>query len=242
MLAFPLLTGFFLGGPSVAGLGFAIAATSGFLVNGPITVLKGLRHGRAWDDMRGVARRRAAVLGLLGAGGAALGMTLAPPAARMSALLPAALAAALAPSVLWGKPKTLAAELLMAGAFAVMLLPIAGAGRGDEVHAAIAAGTWLTCFWLATLGVHAIKARARPGRGSPWTVWASPTLSLAAMIAALVAAGSGAPHTLAVLGVLPTALVTLGAAAVRVHPRHLKRVGWSLAAGNVVTLVLLVSQ
>jgi hypothetical protein len=43
------------------------------------------------------------------------------------------------------------------------------------------------------------------------------------------------------LAVMPGALLVLGVAALRVHPRRLKRVGWSLVAANVVTLALLLA-
>jgi hypothetical protein len=44
-----------------------------------------------------------------------------------------------------------------------------------------------------------------------------------------------------VLAVLPAVILVLIVHALRAHPRRLKRVGWALVAGNVATLVLLVS-
>ena len=238
-LAFPLLSGFLLGSPSVAGVEFAVAVAAAFLINEPLSVLKGLRGERQRHEFEALARRWVAVLAVVGLAGALTGMALAPPVARRAALVPAAFAVMLVPSVVWGKPKRLGTELIMAAAFAAMLPPVALAGSGELRPAAVAGAVWLTCFWLATLGVHAIKARAKPDLGSPWTVWASPALSLFVIGAALLMARLEAAPSPAVLGVLPAAMVTLGASALRVHPRHLKRVGWSLVAGNVVTLVLL---
>ncbi|MBI3981894.1 MAG: YwiC-like family protein [Gemmatimonadetes bacterium] len=238
-LAFPLLTGFLIGGLSVAGIGFGVAVTSWFLINEPLNVLKGLRGRRTQDELAHAARRRAVVLALLGVAGAVSGMVLAPVPARLAALLPGALAGALAPAVLWGKPKTLGVELLMAAALALMLPPVALAGRGEPTRAAVAAAAWFACFCLATLAVHAIKARAKPELGTPWTVWVAPLLAVLVLAAALVSALVTAARAYAVLSVAPAALVVLAAAVLRVHPRRLKRVGWSLVAGNVMTLLVL---
>lgn len=239
-LAFPLLTAFLLGGVNAAGVGFGMAVTCGFLLNEPLSVLKGLRGRRAQEELNAAARRRVVVLGVLGACGAAAGMVLAPGVARLAALVPAAFATALAPSVLWGRPKTLGSELLMAAALASMLPPVALAASGGVGRAATGAGAWFICFALATFAVHAIKARAKPELAAAWTVWVAPLLAAAVLAAAVASAVAVPARAFAFLSVVPSALVTLGATMLRVHPRRLKRVGWLLVTGNVVTLVLLI--
>jgi hypothetical protein len=241
-LAFPLLTGFLFSGFSVAGIGFATAVTSWFLANEPLTVLKGQRGRLAQDALAEAARRRLLFLGSVGAIGAAVAMLLAPPAARIAAVVPAACAGFLAPTMFWGKPKALGAEVLMAAAFASMLPPVAIAGGGDPSRAAVAAGAWLACFSLATIAVHAVKARVKPGLAPPWTVRGSPVLALFVTAVAAFVVLATPERAGAGLSVLPASAVTLGADVLRVHPRHLKRVGWSLVAGHVVTLLLLLRQ
>jgi hypothetical protein len=238
-LAFPLLTAFLLGGVTVAGLCFTVAVLAWFLVREPLAVLNGVRGARLATALGGPATRAAWLLGLLGAAGAAAGMLLAPPAARVGALVPGACAVVLAPALLRGRPKTLGAELVVAVALATMILPIGLSGGLHPSTALQASGVWAASFVLATLAVHAIKARAKPESGAVWTAWVAP------LCAGLVlAAGAGG----VVLGrwswatgiaAAPPALLVLAVLAVGTHPRRLKRVGWSLVGANLVTLGLL---
>ena len=56
--------------------------------------------------------------------------------------------------------------------------------------------------------------------------------------AALALTGSLGGDT-TVLALLPKALLVVGLAVATVHPRHLKRVGWSLVIADVLTLAIL---
>jgi hypothetical protein len=238
-LTFPLLTAFTLGGPTAAGLCFTVAVAAWFLVREPLAVLNGVRGARLETALGAPARRAAWLFGLLGALGAALGMALAPPAARLWALVPGACAVALAPALLRGRPKTLGAEVMVALALSGMLLPIGLSGRMDLARGLGASIVWAASFVLATLAVHAIKARVKPERGTAWTVWATPVL--AGVVAGTAIAGAGVGRWRWAIGaaVLPSAALVLAALWLGTHPRRLKRVGWSLAGANLVTLVLL---
>ena len=121
-------------------------------------------------------------------------------------------------------------------------------------------------FALGTLEVHAIKARHKDRGRSRWTRWASPLASSLALAAgvmllrhgtvgisrASVALMSGpragqdplltglAPQiTPAAQALLVPTAALLVLSLIRVHPRHLKRVGWTLVAANSVALVVL---
>jgi hypothetical protein len=240
-LAFPLLTAFLLGGVTAAGLGFAVAVLAWFLVREPLAVLNGVRGARLEAALGGPARRAAWALGLLGAAGAGVGMLLAPPAARAWALLPGACAVLLAPALLRGRPKTLRAELVVAVALATMILPIGLSGRARLATVALASGVWAASFMLATLAVHAIKARVKPELGAPWARWATPVLSGAVAGAGLAGAVADRWPWAAGAAVLPSATLVVAALWADTHPRHLKRVGWSLVGANLVTLGLLLS-
>jgi hypothetical protein len=237
-LGFPLLTAVIGGGATAAGLAFALAVIAWFLVREPLAVLNGVRGARLEASLGRPARRAAVVLGAVGAIASAAGLRLAPPPARLAALVPGICAALLAPALLRGRPKTLGAEILVAFALSSMILPIGRAGTMEHAAAVGAAAVWAACFVLATLGVHAIKARAKPDLGAAWTRWATPVLALVIVAGGLLGAGVGALPTTIGLAVLPTALVVLAAGALGTHPRHLKRVGWSLVAANAVTLTL----
>lgn len=214
-LAFPVLSAFLAGGVSRAGLGFALAVVAGFLVREPLAVLNGVR-------------------------GARLAASLGAPAARLGALIPGAFAVGLAPALLRGRPKTLGAEVLVALALAGMILPIGLCGTMTWKAAVLATSVWAASFVLATLSVHAIKARAKPALGGAWTLWATPALGLAIPGGGLVGAVLGRVPMAVGLAVVPSTLVVLAATVLRPHPRQLKRLGWSLVAANVVTLALLV--
>jgi hypothetical protein len=239
-LAFPLATGLVAGGPSVAGLAFAIAATAAFLLAEPLTVMAGGRGVRLRRDLSGRARRLAVVLGVaaMAAGGTA--MLTAPPVARIAALLPAGLAAALAPAVVRGRHKTAAGELLVAAALAAMVLPVGVAGGMSPAAAGLAAAIWAATFWLATVTVHAIKTRFKPALGEGWTLWAAPAFAAGVVAAALLGLGAGRIALPPALAVIPAAAVAVAALAWRVTPRHLRRIGWSLVAANLATFALLV--
>lgn len=240
-LAFPLATALLVGGLTAAGTGFAVAVVAGFLVREPLAVLNGVRGARLEASLGVPARRAALLLGAVFAGGAAAGMLLAPPAARWAAALPGAFALFLSPALLRGRPKTLGAEVLVAFALAGMILPIGVAGRMPPGRAAGAAAVWAASFVLATLSVHAIKARAKPALGNTWTIAAAPALALMTAAAGVLGAVVGAVPVPVGLAVLPSALGVLAAAALRVHPRQLKQVGWSLVGANLVTLALLLA-
>jgi hypothetical protein len=239
-LAFPVITGFVIGGVSSAGAGFALAAACGFVVNEPLSVLKGLRGRRAQEELGAAARRHAGVIAALGAAAGTLGFAVAPGPARLAAVVAAALVATLVPSVAWGRPKTLWTEVRMAAAFAAMVGPVGLAGGAKAGWAAAASGTWFVCFLQATLAVHAIKARARPELAARWTVWAAPLLAaLVVGVAGMWALARDSVPPGVAFAPVPTAVVVLAAAAGGAHPRHLKRVGWTLVAANLVTLALL---
>jgi hypothetical protein len=240
-LAFPLLTSFLAGGVTTAGLGLAVAAVTCFLAREPLAVLNGVRGARLEASLGVPAMRAAWVLGALGVLSAAVGMLLAPTAARLWALLPGGCAVLLAPALLRGRPKTLGAELLVAVALATMILPVGLSGRMPLEAALQASVVWTTSFVLATLAVHAIKARAKPELGTAWTVWVTPVLAGAVAGAAIAGAGVGRWPWAVGAAVLPSAALVLAALWLGTHPRRLKRVGWSLAGANLVTLGLLLS-
>ncbi len=238
-LFFPLLTAFLAGGPSAAGVAFTLAVVSWFLLYEPLAILRGARGRRRQTEVGAPAWRRAWWLGGLGALAAAVGLALAPPAARLAALVPGAAAVFVLPAVLRGRPKTLGAELLVATALSAMLLPVGLAGGMTLRSAVQAAGVWLLTYWAATLAVHAIKARAKPELTAPWTLWAAPALAAVALLGGIGATVLGPVPVFVGLALAPGAVLALTVAALRVHPRRLKRVGWSLVACNLVTLGLL---
>jgi hypothetical protein len=182
--------------------------------------------------------RRAAVLSTIALVAGILGLWLAPAAARIAALVPLALGTALIPLILTRREKTIPGETLVALAFATAMIPVAMAGGVGLASAVIAAGVWAAIFLLGTLTVHGIVAVGKKTRSRAMTVFAL-TVSAVVIVAAVVLASVQAIPPLAALAAIPSALVALTFAALEIHPRHLRRLGWSMVASNIVALVVL---
>ena len=236
-LAFPLLSGLILGAPPWPGYALAAAAVLLFLAYEPLVVLLGVRGARLQQEESAAARRQLPVLaaaGLILAGAALLGL---PAPARLLVLVPLAAAGLLLPLVPTRRVKTLAGETLVAAALSSMHLPIAAAGGAQGVRLWGPPLVWFAGFFLATLAVHAIKARQKQrDRWLPVTAVGAAAAGLALAVALFLAVPS--LRLLAVALALPIAAV-LAVNLKRVHPRQLKRVGWTLVAADSATLVLL---
>ena len=250
-LAFPLVTGLSLAPPTSAALALAGAAVALFLVHEPLAIALGLRGQRLKDHFRKRAPPRVASLLVAGLILAAVSWRMSEGRIWPSILVPLAPVAILIPLVLSGRQKTLAGEILVITAFSGLVLPLvaaSGAASGfssgfNPVTAQGAAVVWWVSFFLGTLEVHAIKARHKDtgrSRWTRWTRWGSPLAS--ALVVTLCLAGVfmlreevGSPA----LALLFPAASILILGFLRIHPRRLKRVGWTLVAANLVALSIL---
>lgn len=240
-MAFPLVTGLALGRPSFPGLGLAVAAVAFFLAYEPLAILQGVRGPRLKAQEQDRARTRAAVL--LGVGILMGGLGAAGAWGRIWPILlyPAGPLLLLLPLFLLGRHKSLVGELLVVTAFATLVLPLGAASGADRGRLISAAFVWWASFSLGTLEVHAIKARHKNTQRSRWTRWGSPAASAATVcICCALAASGGSPYAWPALALLPPAVGILGLSFIRVHPRHLKRVGWTLVGANTIALILLI--
>ena len=84
-------------------------------------------------------------------------------------------------------------------------------------------------------------AGAKKKTAADWKPKAAPVLSVAAIVGALALAPAAAVPTLAAVAVVPAAIVALVFGAFRIHPRHLRAMGWSLVASNVLALIGLIA-
>jgi hypothetical protein len=239
-VVFPLLTALILGGITAPALLLVLAAVTVFLGHEPLVVLLGSRGGRAKRETGSAARRRLIWLVVIGLPTGLFGLWLAPPAARVGASIPLALAVFLAPLVFRRREKTAVGELLVAITLSATLIPVAIAGGATLPVAAGAAAVWATVFVLGTLTVRGIIARAKKTAQPDWRHYIGPALSVATMgLAAVLAWAEGVP-ALAAVAVVPTALVALVFGLAGVHPRNLRRMGWSLVASNLAVLAALI--
>ena len=236
-LGFPLLSGLLLGSPGSSSLFFAAAAILLFLANEPLVLLLGVRGKRLQQELAVPAYRHLALRAVLGAAAGLAALWFAPPAARWLALVPAAFAGALVPVVLAKKLKTLPGEVVAATAFAAVHLPIAAAGGVTGTLLWGPPVMWFAVTVVATLCVHAIKARSM-GR-APWVIPAAAWTARLALLGALaILALLPDWRTVALAACLPLAgVVVLNQLAP--SPKRLKQVGWTLTAANALALTLL---
>jgi hypothetical protein len=226
---------------SVAAL--ALSALAFFFAHEPVAIVLGARGQRLKDALEERARGRGIVLVTVGAALGVAAVASAEASLWPSLLLPILAAALLVPLVLSGKQKTLTGEILTVTAFSTMVLPLGAAAEVDGTRVSVAALVWWWSFFLGTLEVHAIKARHKERARRAWTRWASPALCGLTLLGCAAGLIGGGPHLrTAWLALIPPAAVILVLDAVRVHPRHLKRVGWTLVAANALTLTALLLE
>lgn len=240
-LGFPLLTGLVYAGGHPGGFAFAVAAVALFLAHEPLSILVGHRGVRLRDALVGPSRRRLWFLAGLTAAALTAAVLLAPWEAWQGALIPALPGLLLIPLFLSGRVKTLAGELTAALAFSGCLIPIALSGPVGWPGALVAAAVWYGATFPAILSVHAVKALHKGRPRGPW-VWAWTVISaVLVVVVAMIVAWTLAPPALRALAVLPSSLAVMAVALLRPHPRHLKRIGWTVVLGNLATLALLLA-
>lgn len=239
MLAFPLVSGLVMGGPSWAGVAFGLLAVAGFLAHESVLVVLGRRGERIRSAQALHARARLLRLGAaVLMGGTVFGLT-APSVAWPPTLVTGVLATSVGALLLAGKTKTLPGELLVGATFASVHGVVAAAGGASPRAVWLPMVAWALSFAVATLAVHALKFRFK-GRGpGRWTVPVVPVLAGALVALAAVALVAGHPMGGVAAALVPKGVVVLSVAVLSVHPRHMKRVGWSFVAADGLTLVIL---
>ncbi len=240
-LGFPLLTALALGDLGLAPVLLLVGIFAVFLVHEPVMIIAGGRGGRARAELGDRARRRGALLLIVAATAGAAGLWLASPTARYSAVAPMALGAPLAPLTLTRQEKTLTGESLVSVALSSTMIPVAIAGGVGIRKTLVAFVVWAVAFLLGTITVRAIIAREKKTGVSSTLLHLAPLLCALAIAIAIVIAVDSAVPPLAALAVVPTASAALIFALLRVHPRNLRRIGWSLVASNVFVLAALLA-
>jgi len=238
-LAMPLLTALALGRPRAAALLLTLSTVLGFLAHEPWLVTLGHRGVRALREEG--ARARRVMLQLLAAAAVAggAGAWLAPAAARVALLVPAALVAAVIGLVLAKKERTVPGELMVVSALASSGFSVALANGATLAVAAAGTVTWVLAFAASVFAVQVVLVRAL-SKGE------AEHGARNAAIAGLIAAGGSGLAVWAGLGwvvpaaVAPTALLSLVVCLAPFSARQLRTLGWALVGSTTVTLVILV--
>jgi hypothetical protein len=241
-LAFPLVTGMVWAVPTLSTLSLGFASVAFFLANESAAILLGARGKRLKDQEGPRARVWGSILLVVGCLLGVVGVVAAWPRVWPVVLVPAVAGALLVPLVIAGRHKTLFGEFLVLTAFTTLLLPMGAASGVDPTRAALTAAVWWISFGLGTLAVHAIKARHKGEERAGWLSWAS-SLASGLVVAGALAFALGLSGVPALAGpgaaLLPPSLAIFVLSLIRVHPKRLKRVGWSLVAANLLAMVLL---
>lgn len=228
-----------LGRPSLAGVALAVAAMAAFFAHEPLLVVLGQRGRRARVEDGPRAMRRLGVLGVLAVALGGLGLALAPPVARMSALPPLVLALVVVWFVWRKEEKSAAGEAFAAAALSGAGMPVALAGGATVAAAGFSWLAFTLAFVIATFGVRAVIARAKNHGDAPR--WAA----LAVIFSTVVGlCGLTATHIVPLAvpaSVAPFVVFGLCLSLVPVHARHLRRVGWGLVATSMLTLAVVVA-
>ena len=243
-LGFPLATALVADGLSVASGFIALAAIALFMAHEPLLVVLGQRGPRARRD--DAARARLWLIGtlLVAIVAGAFVVSVTPPAARWTLILPLLPGACLVMLTVRGREKTTIGETLVAVTFASIALPVGAAAGRPLANGLAIAVTFAFLFAASTLAVRVVILRTRGG-GQPQA--ASHTRNLAVGVAAagfavgIAATAAGLFSGGVAFAMTPGLLFAIVIAAFPPRAIYLRRVGWTLVAVSALTSILLIA-
>lgn len=238
-LAFPLATALAVGHPSVEAWLLVFGAVAAFLAHEPLAVLLGQRGRRLLQQQGTRARWQLGALVVIATTLGGMGLWLASPAVRLSAVVPAVLAAVTGCLLVLGREKTAVGELIAASAFASAALPVAQAAGGNGKTAMTIVLVWALASGLHIGVVRGLIARGKSG-GSVRTACVTAAAGTGILATATILAVAGRVHVVVPLALLAPAMVAVGLAVRPLSPRRLRHVGWTLiGASGAVSAVLI---
>lgn len=223
-LGAPLVAVLLAARPTAAALCLALGAAAVFSAHEPLLVLLGHRGtrarredaARAWPTL---------VAGVVGGVGLAIAAAILAPATLPSMSVPVVLGATALAFTLRQRERTLGGELVASAALTFAALPTAIAnGLPTRVGVGVC-GVFYAFALLSTVEVRAVARRDAGQRGR--------RLAWALAVGLLLAFGIAAPPF--ALAMVPTVVTLAVVAAVHPTPKHLRRVGWALAASSLLT-------
>lgn len=231
ILGIPIVTALVVAGPTIVGVCVAIAAVTGFLAHEPLLVTMGGRGSRAKRTTPAATRRLWMLLGVTAVGGC-IAMIFGSTPVRYALLGCGMLAIISFSLAITGKHKALGGQLWGVVGLSVPCVPIFLAGNLTSSQTAEAWGTWLIGFAATTMAVRGvIAAQKRQSRMIHWAAITALTLLVAAMTYDSLT--------------LPIATVPMLAMSWYLmfdppHAKQLKRVGWTLVLGTVVSAIWMI--
>jgi len=216
----------------------ATAEVAVFLAHEPFMIIANLRGPKARFEHLGRAWRQLVLLPLLALGCLGPALLLGPAGTALTLLPPVLPALALLPLVLGRLEKTVEGELLVSAALALAAFPVAWAGGASLAVAATVSGVYLLALTDATLAVRRVTARALRAT-TRQRLLAPIALAGAGLLLLSLLAGSGRLPPVAAWAPLPVLLFNLFLTIRPPHLRHIRKVGWTLAACTLGTMGLL---
>jgi hypothetical protein len=238
-LLLPMATALAIGRPSLAAGAVATAVVAAFISHEPLTVLLGRRGAALRRSKRREARVwfAASLAAALSAG--ALAVVLMPPDTQWALLVPIMPAARAAVSVVRGRERTTAGEVVSAGALASASFPVAVAASASAAVALACVLAFTSGFVAATVSVRAVVAQVHGGGAASRYGAAATAVSLVGSVAVL--AFGGVVSTAALWGALPVCAVALALVVAVPPPCYLRQIAWTLVGASVLTGIILVS-
>ncbi len=243
-LGFPLAAALLAYGVSRGALFVLAAAVAGFLAHEPVSILIGLRGGRALRERQSEAARWLAWWGVLSAAAATAAVKAMPAPVRWWLLLPVAPAILLAWATVRGREKSWYGEVAAACAFSLVAVPMALASGASLREALTLAVPFAVLFVTSTLAVRVVILRVRGG-GGPGAAAATRRAALVVVAASAAAVAGGVAMEIltpaAVVASLPAVLGSTVLALRPPPPARLRAVGWTLVGLSLLTTAIIVA-
>lgn len=237
-LLFPLATALGVGIPTWPAYGLTLVCILAFVGYEPLLVLLGRRGAQARRLDGRLARRQltgiVALLGLVGI----WSLWSVDATTRTALAIPLTLGCAQALLVGLRVERSVPGELVAAITLSSCAVPVALAG---DASLRVALTCWLVfaaSLTVATLAVRSVIGRVR-GTDSPHLASAARLVAVAVVGTAAWLVLRGRLPLAALVALAPAVTVALGLTFVAPHPRHLRRIGWTLMASSFFCAIVL---
>ncbi|MGE0432761.1 MAG: YwiC-like family protein [Planctomycetota bacterium] len=235
-LLIPLTVALASGETTAAAWLFAASACLAFTASEPARVLLGHRGLRRLRGQEALAARNLGITGSAAVAAGALALAIAPES-RVVALIPLAMCVPVLLVLQRHRERTVAGESLVAIVLCLAALPSAVITIGP-LMAAGCIGSLAIGFVLATVAVKGVIAHRR--RPTPLPIRVLRVASVAVVWACVCAM---VPREIAIglICALPISLLPITLWLFPPHPRHIRRIGWSLAAASILSAGLMIA-
>lgn len=231
ILAIPIVTALIIAGPNLIGVCIALAAVTGFLAHEPLLVAWGHRGCRAQGNTPAAKTRLLTFLSITSLTGCTAFFA-GTASVRWSLVACIVLASTSFALAVAGRHRTLTGQLWGVAGLSLPCVPILIAGGLNTTDALAVWTIWLVGFSASTLAVRSvIAAQKRQSRTQHSLVLA--TLSLLVALNCFLS-------EYWLLASLPMMALSWYLLIAPPPAKHLRRVGWTLVAGTVVSALIVV--